>query len=79
MGRRPGEALTQPNPTQPPPGAPQTAPNLQTCIVGPAVHTQGGTYTRRYTQKAVCSSAGVLLFKGGAEAGPRVERSEPNA
>ena len=43
------------------------------------MHIQGGTYTRRYTQKAVCSSAGVLLFKGGAGAGPRVERSEPNA
>ena len=49
------------------------------CIVGPAVHTQGGAHTRRCTQKAVCSSAGVLLFKGGAGAGPRVERSEPYA
>ena len=43
------------------------------------MHIQGGTYTERYPQKAVYSSAGVLLFKGGAGAGPRVERSEPNA
>ena len=42
------------------------------------MHTQGGAHTRRCTQKAVCSSAGVLLFKGGAGAGPRVERSEPS-
>ena len=28
------------------------------------MHTQGGAHTRRCTQKAVCSSAGVLLFKG---------------
>ena len=39
----------------------------------------GGAYTRRCTQKAVCSNAGILLSKGGAGAGPRVERSEPNA
>ena len=44
-----------------------------------AGHTQGGAHTRRCTQKAVNSSAGVLLFKGGAGAGPRVERNEPYA
>ena len=44
-----------------------------------AGHTQGGAHTRRGTQKAVDSIAGVLLFKGGAGAGPRVERSEPYA
>ena len=37
-----------------------------------AVHTQGGTHKRRSV-----ATAGVMLFKGGAGAGPRVERSEP--
>ena len=37
-----------------------------------AVHTQGGAHTRRSV-----TTAGVLLFKGGAGAGPRVECSQP--
>ena len=36
------------------------------------VHTEGGAHKRRSV-----ATAGVLLFKGGAGAGPRVERSEP--
>ena len=36
-------------------------------------HENNGAYTRRCTQKAACSRAGVLIFKGGAGAGPRVE------
>ena len=36
-----------------------------------AVHTQGGAYKRRSV-----ATAGVVLFKGGAGAGPRVERGE---
>ena len=39
-----------------------------------AVHTQGGAHTRRSV-----AAAGVLLFKGGARAGPLVERSELQA
>ena len=38
-----------------------------------AVHTQGGTHKTRSV-----ASAGVMLVKGGARAGPRVERSEPS-
>ena len=38
-----------------------------------AVHTQGGTHKRRSV-----ATAGVMLFKGGAGSGPRVERSEPS-
>ena len=38
---------------------------------GPAVHTQRGSYTRWFM-----ATARVLLFKGGARAGRRVERSE---
>ena len=37
-----------------------------------AVHTPGGANTRQSV-----ATAGVLLFKGVAGAGPRVERSEP--
>ena len=37
-----------------------------------AVHTQGGAHTRQSV-----ATGGVLLFKGGAGAGPRIERSEP--
>ena len=37
-----------------------------------AVHTQGGAHRRRSV-----ATVGVLLFRGGAGAGPRVERSEP--
>ena len=40
--------------------------------IGKAVHTEGGTHKRRSV-----ATAGVMLFKGGAGAGPRVERSEP--
>ena len=36
------------------------------------IHTEGGAHTRRSV-----ATAGVLLFKGGAGAGARVERSEP--
>ena len=36
-----------------------------------ALHTQGGPHTRRFV-----ATVGVLLFKGGAGVGPRVERSE---
>ena len=36
-----------------------------------AVHTQGGAHTRQSV-----ATAGVLLFTGGAGAGPRSERSE---
>ena len=36
------------------------------------VHTQGGAHTRRSV-----ATAGVFLFKRGAEAGPHIERSEP--
>ena len=35
-------------------------------------HRQGGTHTKRSV-----ATAGVMLFEGGAGAGPRVERSEP--
>ena len=44
---------------------PQATPYTQK-----AVHTQGSAHKRR-------SVAGVMLFKGGAGAGPRVERSKP--
>ena len=37
-----------------------------------AVHTQGGTHKGRSV-----ATAGVMFLKGGAGAGPRVERSEP--
>ena len=36
-----------------------------------AVHTQGSAHTGRFV-----ATEGVLLFKGGAGAGPCVERSE---
>ena len=52
-----------------------------------AVHTQGGTYTRQCTHKAVhtqgsaytrqfVATTEILLFKGGAGAGPNVKRTE---
>ena len=37
------------------------------------VHTQGSANTRRSE-----ATVGVLLFKGGAGAGPRAEQSEPS-
>ena len=47
------------------------APPVYLPAMGIAVHTQGGAHTRRFV-----ATAGVLLFKRGAGAGPRVERSE---
>ena len=41
-------------------------------VYGAAVHTQGGAHTKRSV-----ATAGVMLFRGGAGAGPCVERSEP--
>ena len=47
------------------------SPHTRQCI-HKVVHTQGGAHTRRYM-----ATAGALLYKGGAGAGPRFERSEP--
>ena len=42
-------------------------------VGGGCIHTEGGAHTRQFV-----ATAGVLLFKGSAGAGPRVERSEPS-
>ena len=52
---------------RPPPPPPPLLPYTHK-----AVHTQGGAHKRRSV-----ATVGVLLFKGGVGAGPRVERSEP--
>ena len=55
----------------PPPVRLDSALPAYPLTMGIAVHTQGGAHTRRSV-----ATAGVLLFKGGAGAGPRVKRSE---